>query len=45
MNVGHEKDEEAFEIGKGDVVIFPIGMKCVWKITEAVKKYFTHQEV
>lgn len=46
MNVdGHEKEEEAFEIGNGDVVIFPKDMKCVWKITESVKKYFTHEEL
>ncbi|KAG7557304.1 RmlC-like cupin domain superfamily [Arabidopsis suecica] len=42
---GHEKEEEAFEIGKGDVVVFPKNMKCVWNITESVKKYFIHEEL
>jgi uncharacterized protein len=25
---------------KGDLVIFPSGMKCRWKITKAVRKYY-----
>ncbi len=26
--------------GKGDLVIFPVGMKCRWKITKAVRKHY-----
>ena len=26
--------------GKGDLVIFPVGMKCRWKITRAVRKHY-----
>lgn len=28
------------EMGKGDLVIFPKGMSCVWKITKEVKKHY-----
>uniref|UniRef100_A0A1J3E164 (S)-ureidoglycine aminohydrolase cupin domain-containing protein n=1 Tax=Noccaea caerulescens TaxID=107243 RepID=A0A1J3E164_NOCCA len=41
---GYEKEEEAFEIGKGDVVVFPKDMKVVWEITEAVKKHYSLEE-
>lgn len=27
-------------IGKGDLVIFPVGMSCTWEITEDVKKHY-----
>jgi uncharacterized cupin superfamily protein len=27
-------------VTKGDFVVFPKGMRCVWNITEPVKKYF-----
>ncbi len=26
--------------GKGDLVIFPSGLKCMWKIKEAVRKHY-----
>uniref|UniRef100_A0A7N0VAB6 (S)-ureidoglycine aminohydrolase cupin domain-containing protein n=1 Tax=Kalanchoe fedtschenkoi TaxID=63787 RepID=A0A7N0VAB6_KALFE len=35
---GHEGE---FEIGAGDLVVFPKGMKVTWDITEAVKKHFS----
>lgn len=41
---GYEKEEEAFEIGKGDVVVFPKDMNVVWEITEAVKKHYSLEE-
>ncbi|MBD2665978.1 hypothetical protein B6N60_02031 [Richelia sinica FACHB-800] len=28
------------QIGKGDLVIFPAGMSCIWEITSAVKKHY-----
>ena len=31
---------EPVEIGKGDLVTFPAGMSCTWKIRKAVKKHY-----
>jgi len=31
---------EKVEFGKGDFVVFPQGLKCTWKITEPIKKYY-----
>ncbi|MCD4830533.1 MAG: cupin domain-containing protein [Anaerohalosphaeraceae bacterium] len=31
-------DEVSF--GEGDLVIFPEGLKCVWQVTESVKKHY-----
>jgi uncharacterized protein len=28
------------EMGKGDLVIFPAGMSCIWEITRDVKKHY-----
>jgi len=33
-------DGETVSFGKGDYVVFPQGLKCTWKIIEAVKKYY-----
>ncbi|CAH2070883.1 unnamed protein product [Thlaspi arvense] len=41
---GYEEEEEAFQIGKGDVVVFFKDMKVVWEITEAVKKHYSLEE-
>ncbi|XP_006286584.2 uncharacterized protein LOC17884415 [Capsella rubella] len=41
---GYDKKDETFEIGKGDVVVFPKDMKVVWEITEAVKKRYSLEE-
>ncbi|NOZ63208.1 MAG: cupin domain-containing protein [Calditrichaeota bacterium] len=32
------------EMGKGDLVTFPAGMSCIWKIRKAVKKHFSFGE-
>ena len=32
---------EAVSFGPGDLVVFPTGLKCVWQITEAVKKHYS----
>ena len=32
------KDGEAVEFGPGDMVTFPEGMDCVWKISQPVRK-------
>ena len=31
---------EPVTVGKGDLVIFPVGMKCTWKISKDVKKHY-----
>lgn len=28
------------QMGKGDLVIFPAGMSCIWEITSNVKKHY-----
>lgn len=33
-------DGEKVNFTKGDFVIFPEGLKCVWKINKAVKKHY-----
>ena len=33
--------KEPVTIKSGDMVTFPKGMKCVWKITEPIEKHYT----
>lgn len=35
-----ESDEGTVTIEKGDYVVFPVGMKCRWKVTKALRKYY-----
>jgi uncharacterized cupin superfamily protein len=35
------EDGEPVKIGKGDLVTFPKGMSCTWKIRKDVKKHYT----
>lgn len=28
------------QIGKGDLVVFPVGMSCTWNVRKAVKKHY-----
>jgi len=39
VEVTEDSGEKAF-FGKGDLVVFPKGLKCTWKILEPVKKYY-----
>ena len=32
---------EPVQMGKGDLVTFPAGMSCTWKINKAVKKHYS----
>ena len=41
---GYDREEDVFEIGKGNVVVFPKDMKVVWEITEAVKKHYSLED-
>ena len=34
------EEGEPVEVGKGDLVTFPKGMSCTWKIKKDVKKHF-----
>jgi uncharacterized cupin superfamily protein len=34
------EDGESVKIGKGDLVTFPQGMSCTWKISAFVKKHY-----
>ncbi len=36
-----ETDEGNVEIGKGDLVTFPKGLKCRWKVLEPVRKVYS----
>ena len=31
---------ESVSFGAGDLVVFPNGLKCIWEITEPVKKHY-----
>ena len=32
--------EESVAFGPGDLVVFPVGLKCVWKVSQAVRKHY-----
>ena len=36
-------DGKSVEIKKGDLVRFPKGLKCTWKVLQAVKKHYTFE--
>jgi uncharacterized cupin superfamily protein len=33
-------DGEPVEVGKGDLVTFPTGLSCTWKVRKAVRKHY-----
>ncbi len=35
------EDGKEVEIGKGDLVTFPRGLKCTWNVIEKVKKHYS----
>ena len=35
-----EAEGQAVSFGEGDLVMFPQGLSCVWKISETVKKHY-----
>ena len=37
-------DQDPVTITEGDMVTFPKGMKCTWKITEAIEKHYSFSE-
>ncbi len=32
---------ESVSFGPGDLVVFPVGLKCVWQINDDVKKHYS----
>ena len=38
--VVEEEGGEKVEVGKGDLVTFPQGLKCVWNVKEKVRKHY-----
>lgn len=41
VKVNVDGHDGLFEIGAGDLVVFPKEMKVTWDITEAVKKHYS----
>jgi uncharacterized cupin superfamily protein len=39
------EDGETVEIGAGDLVVFPEGMSCTWRITKDLRKHYTFGRV
>ena len=37
------EDGEEVKMGKGDLVLFPKGLKCRWNITKRVKKHYNFE--
>jgi uncharacterized cupin superfamily protein len=35
-----ESPEQTVSFGPGDLVVFPKGLSCKWKVTKAVKKHY-----
>ena len=31
---------ESVSFGAGDMVVFPVGLQCVWKVKQAVRKHY-----
>ena len=40
VNVVTDEGEDV-EFGKGDLVTFPKGLKCIWNVLEPIKKVYT----
>lgn len=41
VKVSVEGSKGSFEIGGGDLVVFPKGMNITWEVTEPVKKHYS----
>ena len=40
VTVKDRPGEASVSFGPGDMVVFPVGLKCVWQIEEAVRKHY-----
>ena len=36
-------EDEEVTFGPGDFVTFPVGLKCTWQVSEAVKKHYNFE--
>jgi uncharacterized cupin superfamily protein len=37
------ENQETIQVAAGDLVIFPAGTSCRWKITQDIEKHFKHE--
>jgi uncharacterized cupin superfamily protein len=35
-----ETGGQSVSFGRGDLVVFPVGLSCVWKVTQPVRKHY-----
>jgi len=35
-----QTDQDVYHIQRGDFVMFPAGLECIWKVTSPVKKHY-----
>ena len=40
VTVASTDGKECVRFGAGDLVVFPVGLKCVWYVEKAVKKHY-----
>jgi uncharacterized cupin superfamily protein len=40
VTVKDRPESGKISFGPGDLVIFPVGLKCTWQVAEAVKKHY-----
>ena len=40
VTVKDRPGDDSVSFGPGDLVIFPVGLKCVWQVEEPVKKHY-----
>ncbi len=43
VSVKDRPSGEEVSFGPGDLVIFPVGLKCTWQVAEAVKKHYNFE--
>lgn len=41
VTVKDRPGEASVSFGPGDAVVFPVGLKCIWQIEEAVRKHYS----
>lgn len=41
VDVTNSKNGETVQVGKGDLVTFPKGLKCIWNVIQPVRKHYS----
>ena len=41
VTVKDRPGDDSVSFGPGDLVVFPVGLKCIWQVEEPVKKHYT----